>query len=69
MLGIFAAVIIMAAIVYAAFRIVLGWVLPKQTMAAIDSAIFSFLKFVFQLSIVMIGGFIVWALWNGSRGS
>lgn len=65
---IFFGVFIMAAIVYVAARIILGWILPKHTMAAFDSAVMAFLKFIFQMSIVMLGVFIVWAFWSGNSG-
>lgn len=68
MLMIFVGLLIAGIIVLAAGRIVLGWVLPRDTMLAIDRSVNAIGKLCFQLSIIGVAAVIVWAFWKGSQG-
>jgi hypothetical protein len=51
-------------IVFGAFRIILGWVLPRPAVAQFDAFIFSSYKLFFQIFIVALAALIGWAIWH-----
>jgi hypothetical protein len=50
-------------IVYGAFRIILGWVLPRSAVVAFDNFLSRAAKLVFQLLVLALAGLIMWSIW------
>lgn len=59
--------VVAIAILIAAFRIILGWMLPAPALAKFDRGMSATFGFLAKLSIVFLAGFIVWAIWAFSR--
>lgn len=55
MVWLFVLSVVAVAIVFLAVRIVLGWVLPEGTMAAIDRAVDRIMKVSLQIIVVLFG--------------
>ncbi|MFG1268111.1 hypothetical protein V5F40_09115 [Xanthobacter sp. DSM 14520] len=60
------ALVAMAAIVLGAIRIILGWVLPRATVAKIDGVVDRAMKLYLQLCVVALAAFILYGLWASS---
>jgi len=56
-----------ALVVLGAARIVMGWVLPRRTMAKVDHFVGRAVKLYIQVCVVGVAGVIVWAIWIGSH--
>ena len=64
MIAILLKIAVVMAIVFGAFRIILGWILPRPAVARFDAFIFSSYKLLFQIIIVALAALIVWAIWH-----
>lgn len=53
-------VVVIFAIIFGAIRIILGWMLPKTTVAKLDAVFDATMKFFFKLCIVALAALIIW---------
>lgn len=55
-----------AAILFGAFRIILGWVLPAAGLKRFDAVMSATFALMFKLCVVGLAGIIIWAVvWLG----
>lgn len=52
-------------ILFGAFRIILGWVLPAATVRRFDEVMSATFGLIFKLCVVALAGIIIWAIWLG----
>ncbi len=67
MFGVILVLGLAALVVLGAVRIVMGWVLPRRTVAKVDQVVGRAVKLYIQLCVVGVAGVIVWAIWIGSH--
>ena len=65
---VFVVICIIAAILFVAFRIILGWIVSAPALAKFDRGAMATFGFIFKLGILMLAGIIIWAFWASSRG-
>lgn len=69
MLIIFIVACIAGAIVIGAGRIILGWILPNETMARVDRAFHMTGNIILKLTVIAVAAFILYLVWVGFHGA
>lgn len=54
--------ILVVAVFYSAARIILGWILPKPTLARFDAALGGAVTLIWKISVVVFAGLILWLI-------
>lgn len=55
-------------VIFAAARIILGWVLPAQIMAKVDAVVSASLRLITQVSVVIAAAFILYVGYLAAKG-